>query len=412
MNPSTILSAKDTAMPSQSAVPTTFATGSLPEDGTSTQDAAVAPDSKQAPESIRWSDYDDDDDDWVPEILLPKPTEPQASSQGPELGEEPQSQEIVEVGGGEGEIPDNGIWYDERFGQYVYGGEPISCINGDLVTPQEWIHDPNFEGFWQDKVTKRVHLYCQNPLALAVHANGQSRWLNDSYYWARHPMTVPLSKYELLTSEFNSIAPNPTRRGGPSMGKAEWARGATTRELGPPVVASSDTPPTEMPTGHGEADEGPANEVACAAEEAEQVGGKISEEAIPADSEVVGVSVNHQDVSGPSELVPTPPVLLPPQPTAIAAAATDTDADAADIPSPRPPEGPVLMTPLEFLISRGLYRDRPPPPRQKNAEGPVKSRLQGLRPSWASKLRSPVRSLTTAYRKAGDKIAHKCVAPA
>ncbi|RVD86245.1 uncharacterized protein DFL_004532 [Arthrobotrys flagrans] len=349
MHPSTVFLTKDATM-SFEDLTVTLVSRPAPARGCSAKLAVApepAPSTPPALASNRWSDYDDDDDDWIPEILLPKPAETQCPSQ-PE--EEPQSSEI---GGGEEEIPDDGIWFDERFGQYMYGGEPISYINGDLVTPQEWIQNPHFEGYWQDKVTKRVHLYCQNRLGLAVHSDGQSKWLNDNYYWARHPMTAPMSKYELLTMEFNSVAPNPTRRGGPSRGKAEWVRGVATRALRIPVAAPCDTPPAE---------------------------GFIAEEADDSTPPVAGAEA--------------PPE---PQPTAV----------ATEAPSPRPPEGPVQMTPLEFLISRGLYKNGRPPPPRPVVGGPVKSLLQGPRSSWASKLRSPVRSLRTAYRKAGDKIANK-----
>ncbi|KAK6508568.1 hypothetical protein TWF506_010653 [Arthrobotrys conoides] len=240
---------------------------------------AVAPATPLTLASGRWSDYDDEDDDWVPEILLPKPADTHSPPQKPE--EKEQEEE---------EIPDNGIWYDERFGQYMYGGEPISYIDGDLVTPQEGVHSQYFEGYWQDKVTKRVHLYCQNQLALAVHSDGSTKWLNDNYYWARHPMTAPLSRYELLTSEFNSVAQNPTRRGGSSMGKTEWARGVATRALRTPVVAPCDTPPTEDPAVAGEVDDS-TPPIAGGGEA--QVEEEAGEEISLADSEVVDVYVTH-----------------------------------------------------------------------------------------------------------------------
>ncbi|KAF3315948.1 hypothetical protein TWF173_002729 [Orbilia oligospora] len=315
--------------------------------------AAVAPATPLAVASGRWSDYEDEDDDWVPEILLPKPADTQSPPQQAEE-EDPEEEEI----------PDDGIC------QY-------------------------FEGYWQEKVTKRVHLYCQNQLALAVHSDGRTRWLNDNYYWARHPMTMPMSKYELLTLEFNSVAANPTRRGGSPMGKTEWARGAATRALRIPVVAPCDTPPAEEPAAPVVVSADDSTQPATGGGE-EKVEEEISEETSLADSEVVDVCVALHDVAGPSEPVTTSPA--PPQ-------THTTTTTPAEVPSPRPPERPVLMTPLEFLISRGLHH--PAPPRRRVFEGPVKSRLQGLRPSWASKLRSPVRSLTTAYRKAGDKIANK-----
>ncbi|KAF3201738.1 hypothetical protein TWF106_002707 [Orbilia oligospora] len=379
MHPSTVTMEDSTTAPDPRPAPTS---GCLAECA-----AAVAPATPLAVASGRWSDYEDEDDDWVPEILLPKPADTQLPPQQVEE-EDPEEEE---------EIPDDGIWYDERVGQYMYGGEPISYINGDLVTPQEWVHSQYFEGYWQDKVTKRVHLYCQNQLALAVHSDGRTRWLNGNYYWARHPMTMPMSKYELLTLEFNSVAANPTRRGGSSMGKTEWARGAATRALRIPVVAPCDTPPTEEPAPPVVVPEADDSIPSAAGGGEEQVEEETSEEISLADSEVVDVCVALHDVAGPSEPVTTSPA--PPQ------THTTTTTAPAEVPSPRPPERPVLMTPLEFLISRGLHH--PAPPRRRVFEGPVKPRLQDFRPSWASKLRSPVRSLTTAYRKAGDKIANK-----
>ncbi|KAF3909286.1 hypothetical protein ABW20_dc0107548 [Dactylellina cionopaga] len=90
---------------------------------------------------------------------------------------------------------------------------------------------------------------------------------------------------------------------------------------------------------------------------------------------------------------------------------TDTSDTTTPPPSPPAPSKPAPMTSLELLISRGLYRDSngvgppsPPPPPLPLAKEPKKFRLRDLKPSWASKLESPVKSMLKACRKIGDRV--------
>ncbi|KAK6512471.1 hypothetical protein TWF481_001357 [Arthrobotrys musiformis] len=343
MQPSTVIITKNEAAALQPA--DTNRAPDLSEDP-----ATTTPDPQPSPvlSSSLWSDYDDDDEDWVPEILLPKAAEVQGPNneddEGGEGGDENEDEdeeddEDDEEEGGDGEEEERGV---EEEGREVEEG----------VIP---------ESVW-------------------------------------------LSPYERLTMEFNSIAQAPARRG--------VRCGATTQRALriPAVVVPHGTPPPEDQPAPKETDATPC--VGTGPEE-EMVEEGAPKEVTPVDTEAADVCVTLQDVAGPSDRVtdsPAPTQALPP------GVAPSPPPPPSPSPPPSPqPEGVVQMTPLEFLISRGLYKDRlrvgqPPPPATKAAVGPAKSRLQGLRPPWASKMRSPVRSLRTAYRKVGDKIAQKAVA--
>ncbi|KAK6527168.1 hypothetical protein TWF281_010361 [Arthrobotrys megalospora] len=293
----------------------------------------------------------------------------------------PQSRELT--GAEEDEVSDDGVWYDEWTGRYMYRGETISYINGDLITPQEWIQDPYFEGYWRDKTTNKVHLYCQSPLALSIRSDGQAKWLTDNYFWARHPLTVPMSKYECLTSEFNSIAPASVRRGGPlaanTTQKAQRAcevvrpralciPGAKTHnilsvdECAIPAEASNVTMPT----------------TSAIEEEKERTEEGVDNQVTLGDSEGVDVKVTLLDVAGSlSETYETQreqEAELPDVKTALHEALGSSEGSFSEASLPTPvllqisptttdipstqTRGSAPITPLEFLISRGLYKDR------------------------------------------------------
>ncbi|KAJ6256786.1 hypothetical protein Dda_8653 [Drechslerella dactyloides] len=410
--------------------------------------------------STRWADYDDEED-YIPDILQPTAMEPAAvmapggpagddpavvtarssalPADGPHTSLELAAEKVPELaaviahrdpadyepaaemalgsapwGSGrqtptheERDMDDEENDDDDDQGM---GEEEVEDCEPSSFPPYEYPHaseiqDASFTGYWLDDSDDR-HCYLGENDYLV---NDYGECVKEGYFWDRHPFTAPMSAYEQLTLAHNSVSIGTpgellsrrtvpgngltTRRdefpGLKGIGERMRAKFAAAAANGPQQTSTC-RPETVVPV------DMPCATTAVIEEDKEAESTEKTKEGKPCDEVEVGVvemTAPPPDASGSSDSHDTSSASL-----------TDTTPPTTATPTlPTPMSTPAPMTPLEFLISRGLHLDRlgpGPPPRKKG-------RIWERRHSWVAKWQGEVQSLRTAYHDVGNKLVDK-----
>ncbi|KAF3938821.1 hypothetical protein ABW19_dt0204952 [Dactylella cylindrospora] len=398
-----------------SIIPKTEPTVEMAPEDLANYEPAVETAQELAPQSDRWADFEDDDD-WVPEILAESSKKSAAvtTSEGPASYEPAvvMAQGLAPHGSGSEMIRDS---IDHTSLEPAVAMVPEPAFETAHRSPAEFepavemaddsaswgssfqvvplpaseVQNPDFMGYWLDEQGYK-HCYL-----------GQDNWVEteewgykEGYYWDRHPFTPKISAYERTLLPLNSVAFGSPR-------ELLHMRGLGRN----PAILRDELPVN--PAGYGQRMRAKAQQASHSRQ-----GSVISMAPAPG-----AEAVEHLPPTSSSS--PSSPSISSAasnrQPAASGPASEEGD-EVSDTSSPLAPSPPTQVpapaycpppiryySPEYFLANYGHY----PTLGQRQRKGPKRIRLQDIRPSWASKGKSPVKSLRGAYRKAGEKVVEK-----
>ncbi|KAK6347259.1 hypothetical protein TWF696_007331 [Orbilia brochopaga] len=283
---------------------------------------------------------------------------------------------------------DDGMGVEEgdeqsRFPPYMHSNDSQLSLGSSYPEAERHpyaseIQDPGFRGYWIDECGNRRCYVGDGEYLVDEHGE----YVKEGYYWDRHPFTPPMSVYERMT-----LANDAEAVGTP--GELRCKR-AGNKMFKPNIKAIGERMRAK---------------IALAGKDSQLASVGVVDIPSIATTSTTEVAAGAVDVKQeqsaekpeeqPSNEVEAGAILMTPPPEASGSSdsngASSASLEATTPPTTATPTPP--MTPLEFLISRGLYRDKlgtgpplPPPPAKRKG-------VWGRRHAWAAKVRGEVKSL-------------------